>query len=106
MDSSDKSTNKAMSAAYKYVAFQAFAIPVEGTPDADEVAHEIEAPVVTVTLQQSTEIMALLNSYGMTAEEFCKVGGLRSVSELPLDNLDKSIGWINKVGAKRQAVPA
>ena len=30
MDSADKATNKAMSAAYKYAAFQAFAIPTEG----------------------------------------------------------------------------
>lgn len=36
MDSGDKSTNKAMSAAYKYAAFQAFCIPTEGTPDADQ----------------------------------------------------------------------
>ena len=35
MDSADKATNKAMSAAYKYAAIQAFCIPVEGTPDAD-----------------------------------------------------------------------
>jgi len=31
MDSGDKSTNKAMSAAYKYVAFLTFAIPTEAT---------------------------------------------------------------------------
>lgn len=35
MDTSDKSTNKAMSAAYKYMAFQAFCIPTEGDNDAD-----------------------------------------------------------------------
>jgi hypothetical protein len=35
MDSGDKSTNKAMSAAYKYAAFQAFCIPTEGDNDAD-----------------------------------------------------------------------
>jgi len=35
MDSSDKATNKAMSAAFKYAAFQAFAIPTEGDNDAD-----------------------------------------------------------------------
>ena len=34
MDSGDKATNKAMSAAYKYAAFQAFAIPTEGDNDA------------------------------------------------------------------------
>ena len=35
MDSADKSTNKVMSAAYKYAAMQAFAIPTEGDNDAD-----------------------------------------------------------------------
>jgi hypothetical protein len=35
MDSADKATNKAMSAAYKYAAFQAFAIPTEADNDAD-----------------------------------------------------------------------
>lgn len=35
MDSGDKATNKAMSAAYKYAAFQAFCIPTEGDNDAE-----------------------------------------------------------------------
>ena len=35
MDSGDKASNKAMSAAYKYAAFQAFCIPTEGDNDAD-----------------------------------------------------------------------
>lgn len=43
MDSGDKATNKAMSAAYKYAAFQAFCIPTEGTPDADATTHEVAA---------------------------------------------------------------
>ncbi len=41
MDSGDKATNKAMSAAYKYAALQAFAIPTEGDNDPDAVAHEV-----------------------------------------------------------------
>ena len=41
MDSGDKATNKAMSAAYKYAAFQAFAIPTEGDNDADAVTHAV-----------------------------------------------------------------
>jgi hypothetical protein len=35
MDSADKSTNKAMSAAYKYLCLQIFCIPTEGDNDAD-----------------------------------------------------------------------
>lgn len=41
MDSADKATNKAMSAAYKYAAFMTFAIPTEGEEDADAVTHEV-----------------------------------------------------------------
>lgn len=41
MDSGDKATNKAMSAAYKYMAFQTFCIPTEGDNDADATTHEV-----------------------------------------------------------------
>jgi len=40
MDTGDKSSNKAMSAAYKYAAFMAFCIPTEGDNDADGSTHE------------------------------------------------------------------
>lgn len=40
MDSGDKATNKAMSAAYKYLAFQLFCIPTEGDNDADATTPE------------------------------------------------------------------
>ena len=43
MDSGDKATNKAMSAAYKYAAFQAFSIPTEGDNDADGHTHDVQA---------------------------------------------------------------
>ena len=46
MDTSDKATNKAMSAAYKYMAFQTFAIPTQGDNDADAHTHEVEAKKV------------------------------------------------------------
>jgi hypothetical protein len=41
MDSADKATNKALSAAYKYAMIQAFCIPVEGMHDADSVTLEV-----------------------------------------------------------------
>ena len=43
MDSGDKATNKAMSAAYKYMAMQLFCIPTEGDNDADSTTHEVKA---------------------------------------------------------------
>jgi hypothetical protein len=43
MDSADKATNKAMSAAYKYLCLQMFCIPTEGeSPDADKESHEVK----------------------------------------------------------------
>ena len=42
MDSGDKATNKAMSAAYKYACMQAFSIPTEGDNDADAHTHEVK----------------------------------------------------------------
>jgi len=43
MDSGDKATNKAMSAAYKYAAFQAFSIPTEADNDADAHTYQVAA---------------------------------------------------------------
>ena len=43
MDTSDKATNKAMSAAYKYAALQAFAIPTEGDNDTENHTPEVAA---------------------------------------------------------------
>lgn len=54
MDSGDKATNKAMSAAYKYAAFQTFCIPTEETSvDADSETHEVQA-------EQKVDVMSLL----------------------------------------------
>lgn len=41
MDSGDKATNKALSAAYKYACLQTFCIPTEGDNDADATTHEV-----------------------------------------------------------------
>lgn len=43
MDSGDKATNKAMSAAYKYAAMQTFCIPTEGDHDTENQTHEVAA---------------------------------------------------------------
>lgn len=60
MDRGDKATNKAMSAAYKYAAFQTFAIPTEGDNDADNNSHEVDArdPMTGLTPQQQKLIRA------------------------------------------------
>ncbi len=45
MDSADKATNKAMSAAYKYACLQMFCIPTEGDHDAESTTYDVAATV-------------------------------------------------------------
>ena len=59
MDSADKATNKAMSAAYKYAAFQTFCIPTEGENDADAVTPEPIAPAASQPTVQQRGISAV-----------------------------------------------
>ncbi len=60
MDSGDKATNKAMSAAYKYAAFQAFAIPTESDNDADAHTHEVSPLVLDGLREAAMQGMAQL----------------------------------------------
>ncbi|MBD2811883.1 ERF family protein [Xenorhabdus sp. Vera] len=56
MDSGDKATNKAMSIAYKYAAFQAFCIPTEETAiDADAEVHHVAPKRPDEVLREFTE---------------------------------------------------
>lgn len=58
MDSADKATNKAMSAAYKYMAILAFCIPTVGDEDADSVTHEAAPQYVTAAQEQLLRVLA------------------------------------------------
>lgn len=74
MDSGDKASNKAMSAAYKYAAFQAFCIPTEGDNDADSQTHEVAAsvsdPAIEAAVELATNIEELNNVWkGLNANE-------------------------------------
>ena len=66
MDSGDKATNKAMSAAYKYAALQAFAIPTEGDNDADAHTHEVKP----VEKPKAPPVPDIVVPEGMTILEF------------------------------------
>lgn len=69
MDSADKSSNKAMSAAYKYAAFMAFCIPTEGDNDADGTTYEL-AP------ERSSEPRVAPNSSPLLQDRVEKGGSL------------------------------
>ena len=79
MDSGDKATNKAMSAAYKYLAMQLFCIPTEGDNDADATTH-----TVTAEAMATDEQVAQLQDYhiveGLTPAARKKIGELLSLA--------------------------
>lgn len=96
MDRGDKATNKAMSAAYKYAAFQAFAIPTEGDNDADASTHEVaakppkKAPVITATsgVQIAMERTSIVLDTAEAIKERFAADDLIAAYELYLDITD------------------
>ena len=72
MDSGDKASNKAMSAAYKYAAFQAFCIPTEGDNDADSTTHEVVAaatdPAIEAQIDLASNVAELNNVWKSITE--------------------------------------
>jgi hypothetical protein len=97
MDSGDKATNKALSAAYKYMAFQAFAIPI--AEDADKTTHTL-APSKEKTLGQSEleSIRALCKEVGFEEAKIAGIYGVDALELVPLSataeitsNLQKKI---------------
>ena len=92
MDSGDKATNKAMSAAYKYAMFQAFCIPTEGDNDADSSTHTVQArntatgdvkDVPRLSAEQVTTIESLATEYGKPIENILKFYNVSSLPEIP-----------------------
>lgn len=102
MDSGDKATNKAMSAAYKYAAFQAFAIPTEGDNDVDSQTHEVAAksPVkaALASVQVSPEDEAYLKELAAEIVELVEnqgkpIEGFDLLDGAHLDNDQKLFLW-------------
>lgn len=74
MDSGDKATNKAMSIAYKYAAFQAFCIPTEETAiDADAEVHHVAPLNPDQVLAQYTEFANRAAGEKELKDEYAKV---------------------------------
>lgn len=71
MDSGDKATNKAMSIAYKYAAFQTFCIPTEQTAiDADAEVHHIKPADADQILAEFTQYAGAENDSKKLQEQY------------------------------------
>jgi hypothetical protein len=109
MDSGDKATNKAMSAAYKYACMQVFCIPTEGDNDADAQTHEVAAKAV------SEDCWTALKDAAKLGERELRTVWKRDISEETRDLITSahSVRWEGiKASAtavdakKKEAVPA
>lgn len=112
MDSGDKATNKAMSAAYKYAALMTFAIPTEGDNDADASSHEVEPakraapakpePTPTVSSDTVTQMIALCEALGGNqAQVICDAYKVSALSELTAKQATGAIKRLNEKLAER-----
>ena len=111
MDRGDKATNKAMSAAYKYAAFQTFAIPTEGDNDADATTHDVR-PQVTPTAgiwdalpekRQAAllEMAGIVNEYIETGDP---AGAWSYLTRVTLSTDEKAALWTRLDSKTRSAI--
>lgn len=101
MDRSDKATNKAMAAAYKYMAFLTFAIPTEGDNDADASTPEV-AQQAGMPDDVRTKIMQLCEAVGGNqAGLICKGYNVRNITDLGPDQAKQVIGRLEEKLAEK-----
>lgn len=124
MDSADKATNKAMSAAYKYACLQAFCIPTEGDNDADGTTHQVApavapAPVAapkaaatkkaqpssdkTVSENEVATITKLCDLAGVTLEQICSKYEIPFIEMLPLTKTAEVISRLQELATQKAA---
>lgn len=94
MDRSDKSTNKAMSAAFKYACFQTFCIPTEEMKDSEEESPEIgqrkankaiakgDPMLSKIDAGQKAQIMAELERTGIDISAVIAPFGIKTLDDM------------------------
>jgi hypothetical protein len=90
MDTGDKATNKAMSAAYKYAAFQAFCIPTEGDNDADSTTHEVASDGL-IDDAQFAALVTMAESVGADVQRFCSYMKVPSLKAIKARDYDRAM---------------
>lgn len=99
MDSGDKATNKAMSAAYKYAAFQTFCIPTEGDNDADATTPEVSRKAEKPTVETESPVEAA-SAEELPEDYFALLDELEATS-----TKEELRRWALNTTARRAALP-
>lgn len=103
MDSGDKATNKALSIAYKYMAFQLFAIPIDEDPDRH--THEVgKSPGKTLTPSDIEIIRKLLAETDVTEEKLHEIYKVSGLEQIPMSKMAEITSNLQKrIKQKEQA---
>jgi len=102
MDSADKATNKAMSAAYKYACIQAFCIPTEGDNDADATTHEpLPVALPVITPEQVSTVREYLVRTNMNEAEFVAQGGYQSAEQIYAKDFPKVMRILKNLAGEK-----
>lgn len=115
MDSGDKATNKAMSAALKYALMQTFTIPTEGDNDSENHTHEVVAkktitPTTGMFESLSIDMQNAVMDIVHRTESLFKRGdeqgawdewsvGIRAISEEQHGDIARAVAW-NRMDSK------
>jgi len=120
MDSADKATNKAMSAAYKYACLQAFCIPTEGDNDTESTSHDVVAvpsikvfapkagpkkPAGQEKLIGDSEIQTithLANVAGIKLTQICDKHSIPSIDHLPMIKVGEVIQRLQELSTTEE----
>lgn len=100
MDSGDKATNKAMSIAYKYAAFQVFNIPTEEMQDPDAEVHEVAAQYIDEVKVKT--IKAIMERKGVTEKQVLERYNLESFEKMTMLDFKKACDALEKTPDKEK----
>lgn len=89
MDSGDKATNKALSAAYKYACLQTFSIPTEGDNDSDATTHNDITPTAKSVFKNAAMRKQYFENVIQSYEASESIDQLNEVIELNKPKFDE-----------------
>lgn len=105
MDSGDKASNKAMSAALKYACFQTFCIPTEEMKDPDAETPPPSTPVYATDQMRDT-FLAECKRIGKPAKVILKIIGAPSLAELTVKQFETAMMNFKKTPSAPTSPPA
>ncbi len=106
MDSGDKASNKAMTAAYKVACLQVFCIPTEGDNEADRNTYEMKRAPEKISDDQKQQMQAFLAAKNIPEGVMLASWNIKSLNEFWAETFQPAMDWIEKQTGVAQNDPA